>query len=429
MKLNEAQRVIKKTERKRNIAVIAMVLAIFIVIAIDTSFSIPLAIAVFIVGNIIAFKISSVKYILYKECNPKLYETVVKDLVKQVPKNQHVAEFTGNYTEALRLNEELYKKAKNKYATLEKLNNESRLYFSMGNYEKCKNSAEQFNSLAQGNKINRILTVSNEFFLAFTSGEYEVAKKKLEELNQVAKRREKPFECRMLYYRGIVELKLGNKEQAEEMFQSVIDNYPNMFYAVASRNYLDTTDGVIPEFTSYEPQERTDSAQNVKPQKSSKLKLIIGLAALAVAIILLAYNSDTVYFPTAVEAIESFEAEAVKKIDYTLNVDDNHQLCIFTSEDRTGVAYLTEKNREYSCGMASLESDEIGKSFVYSRMKVSGKSSEVVYGWELDKNNAPEDFKTIDLRLGDQTVYFCYQMKKPRYHFSNLYSIKHLNMD
>lgn len=434
MDKNEIKKIINKTKRKSAfISGIMIILVLFTIVMIDSPIKYLIAVLFVIVGVSIILKIYSVSYLLFDECNPQLYYAVEQGIVKQVPldKQMIVSEFIGDYSSAIQIANSLIADSKNTNVKATYISAISRSAFLAGDYELCKSSIDNFNKVTSNIKNNNVIfkleNVRNNFFLAYINGDYESAKRLLAQMNALAKRQRNSFKCTMLYYNATVDYALGRFEEATAEFSQITAQFPNMHLATMSQKYLDSKENAISiEHTPIKAVELPQTAKIEKLSRRDWAKAIIAILVVlsiimsAPAIINMQYKGDT-----ALSAIQKDNETDIISIEKTIDIDDNHIVCIFKNADGVlGVAYLEIKNEAYYCYIQQdfeyLMFEENDESL--SKMHTSGKSQEIVFKWVFDKNLVDEKFTCIELTQNDKPIYFCYYLKPEKRYFANSYS-------
>lgn len=429
MDKNQITNTIKSLKRKaRTVTLLIIVIAFAILFLVEPPIKYVLIILLIIVNLLLSSKILTAEYLLYDECNPKLYYAVVQGTLKQVPidKQVIVAEFIGDYSSAIQISNSLIEKSKNDLVKLVHLTNISRNAFLAGDFELCQKTLDKFNALATGKKINNQQLLKNDFYISFINKEYVKSKELLADFESSVKRTRKSFDCQMLFYKAIVNFSLGDIETANSQFESIVSNFPNMYLAEKSKIYLNGTIDELKDIKISEtPTELPETAKLVKPNKKEIIKPIICIVILIGCIIGGIYSISNDANDTIEQAIEEYDDIAVTNIENSIKVDDEYSIILYENvEESLGVAYVKTKYDKFVCKISNYDDySQTENENYWAKMHVSGSTREISYKFFNDKNDAPKEYSILPIEYNNKTIYFCYKLKAKQKYYSNLYSI------
>ena len=222
----QINKLIMKIKRKSTFISVAMVLvALLFILIMESPIKYFLSILTIIVGLAVIMKVQNPSYILFDQCDPKLYYAVVQGVTKQVPldKQAIVSEFIGDYSSAIQILSSLLEQTKNDYSKLAYLSDLARNAFLAGDYQLCKKYVADFNLLLGNKKVNEFIIKRNDFFASYIDGDYQKAKNLLVEIDTLVKRQKNSFKCKILFCNALTDYSMNNFDLSLAEFQEIIN--------------------------------------------------------------------------------------------------------------------------------------------------------------------------------------------------------------
>ncbi len=430
MDTKKANEIIKQKKKRSHIStVIVVIIAFVFAIFIQSPIKYFLVAALIIAGLITFTKIRDTARILYEDCNPQLYYAVEQGLNKQVPELRqiHVAEFIGDYSSAIQLSQNMLQKTKIQILRMGYIAEITHSAFMAGDYELCKNSISDYKSTASGRK-DGVVVKRDEFYSAYIDGNYSLSKQLLGEMSALVKQKTNSFDCMMLYYGALTDYALNDFEAASTQFKELAERFPNMHLATVAKAYLNGIENN--EAVAVLPPKAADlppSAEMTTIQKKDIFKMIFLLAGIFACVFiapkLLGISNSA---DTPLQAIQKYEDVQATEINYTLQIDEKYSVCIFSSDDSLGVAYLKTIGSKYLCKIAASDSELLTDNefdYIPSKMHSAGKSSEIVYLWVYNENEVPQGYDFVPIQAKGKNLIFCYKLREPRQYYFNSYGI------
>lgn len=448
MDRNTVLKIVKK--RKTIIGLsyfIIFLMAFGVFFAMDSSAKYSITLFIVIIGVYMINKVSDPTYILFDECNPRLYYAVAQKLRKQVPidKQVLVADFVGDYSSAVQIEENMIASVKNDMAKAFHHSCIARIAFSAGDYELCKSAIasfdEYFSAAKKNSKIQKayeIEKIRHNFYLSFISGDYQNAKVYINEYDCKAKSKKNSFKCTMLYYNALVDYALGDTQKASDEFSTIVENYENMHFATVSKEYLEAIKNSeqikvsnVP-ISSLPKTPLPQSAQIKKLSKNDIVKLVVGLIILLLIFFVPKITESIIESEakadTPAQAVANYYDDGAVIVNQSkvISIDDNYEVLLFvTNQESVGVAYMEHDNEKYICKTSNLEE----KVFIgfsdgkYMNMHSSGICPEITYRWQTDDANIDEGYTAVEFNVNNEKYYFVYKLSPPERHFANGYRL------
>ncbi|MGN0533609.1 MAG: tol-pal system YbgF family protein [Eubacterium sp.] len=432
MNKDEINKIVKRTNFKgRAVSISTLIIAFALIIFAESPIKYIVGFFIIIAGVFLRIKIQDVSYLLFDRCNPQMYYAAAQGILKQVPvdKQALTAEFIGDYSSAIKILNSIIENTKSSASKLFYISETARNAFLAGDYELCKRCIADFNQLSKGKRINEFVKKRNDFYLLYINGDFKGAKEILAKIDKIPKKQKNSFICNMMYLNAVTDYSMNNYESAKEEFEKIVNSFPHMYLAQASKKYISSITNNTPvEINQPLVVELPKSAQMPLVTKKDILKSVIGILIIFACIIVVpAVINMQSFADTPNKAIEKYDEAEVLSIDYTLEIDDNHIVCIYENSDELlGVAYLEINDNKYQCKIANCDDYALtsnDRDSHPSAMHSSGISSEIIYKWISDKENTPDGYNTVALNQNDKTVYFCYKINPPERYYSSLYKL------
>ncbi|MGN1421048.1 MAG: hypothetical protein ACI4XC_06005 [Eubacterium sp.] len=441
---SRALKLIRKYKTVKRISVIgtiaiALVLGVFIesfIVRVIVCALIPIFIWL---GNfLITAKING---LLFDECDPKLYFTVSKGIFRRndLGRDMLVSRFIGDYQKSISIGLN---------ALQSKLTTSVRVFyytdvlasaFIGGDFNLCKSKSEELLSFIKGAKIKKSeaenLTARCNFFLTFIGCDYEKALEYLDTCMSHPNQKNS-YKSIMQYYKGITLYYSGKMAEASECFKCVCSISPEFDIAKKSEEYIKAIEAdelKLIEIRSYNTvvPPTVSVSQEIKKIKMpihKKIILVILCIIAFISVVQLISHTNREYtkeeLPFVIEESEGFQVES---IDKAVKIDDDHEICIFTTSDDTiGVTYLKKSEEDKYKYSLSYICDK--GSIMYSDtdyyITVSGKSKKVNFSITDNPQDVSPNERAVEFSSNGEKYYFCYTTDDEKYHFSNSTGIK-----
>lgn len=395
---------IKKYEKKRNVAIAVIFAFAILVLMIPISLLWKILLLIFdaIVMIIYFWAYSeSIEKILHDELNPQKYYTVIQGLdigVRDRLEDVAVAYFLGDYGNAIGIAENQLPKIKSKNIKNEMKNYLAWCYFETGELDKLSQLISEETELSKKDGFAKIKFYHfSKYFKDFINGEFDKCQTIYELMAQLPKElKTKSLDFTLQFYTGLA-LYYGNEfEKAKECFENCVKGCSSFNYAVLSKKYINEIENkTITDYdemkapsTEYTPQQ-TVVLQKTKMNKKDIAKLIV-CAVVVVGAIVWA-NIDNIK-STPVEAISDY-CEIEEVLTY-VPIDEENSIYVYNQYNFViGLAAVETKNQKnYNCNITSYYDPdyEEGLDFEYG-FDLANIDKSVTYKITDNKDDIPKD--------------------------------------
>lgn len=401
-----------------SVFVLVVLFAIFSIVLHRMWATIALMLLFYVIGRIIIQKITNhyIHSVLLRDLDPVKYKNILSgSKFYSAPAFYKMlgAYYSGDYQTAVDICENRLQgnlKLVNKLFYMMFL---SMIYFETRNFEELKVIYDRYQiALKENEKCELIDNTSMCFMYAYLNGDYNSCKNILEKKQNTKKHETKLKTIQNSLYYAIVCYQLKQTEEAERIFEDIIQKAPKLNYALISKRYLDAIKSsdesylVYPKFIA-NPNYVLYTSQQLSAKKRNRMILYVLIGLLVVASIYSTYSNKT--FDTKLHNGLKSQYTSYQLIDYfpiTYENDSLAIMCLVNVYDNLAEGYVVTYDGGKTLSFLVMEENLKIGTYYYQRVG----DSNCYIGFQIYEKRQiiPENvYKVIEINMDGSVKYFC----------------------